>query len=99
MATAMVKKSTVWKGSTAMAMSIEADGGLDGNGNDKQLSDRRGFNNISEKTAGLQGALEAFWYLPCPHICRTTSLISAQSFGVYFQSKFPKLCAHSRLVV
>jgi hypothetical protein len=50
------------------------------------MSDRRGSNDICAKTARLNGALEAFWYLPCPHICRTASLHCAQSFGVYFQS-------------
>ncbi len=29
----MVKKLTVWKGSTAMVTAMEADGGLDGDGN------------------------------------------------------------------
>ncbi len=33
MATVTAKKSTVWKGSTSMAMAIEADGGLGGDGN------------------------------------------------------------------
>jgi hypothetical protein len=33
MATATAKKSTVWKRLTAMAMAMEADGGLDGDGN------------------------------------------------------------------
>ena len=34
----------------------------------------------------LNGALEAFWYLPCPHICKTASLFCAQCFRIYFQS-------------
>ena len=33
MATATAKKSTVWKGLIAMAMAMEAGGGLDGDGN------------------------------------------------------------------
>ena len=33
MATMWAKKLRVWKGSTAMAMAMEADGGLIGNGN------------------------------------------------------------------
>ena len=32
-ATATVKKSTLWKGLAAMAMAMEADGGLDSDGN------------------------------------------------------------------
>ena len=86
-ATLTANNLTIWKGLTAMATAMEADRGLDdyGNGINNSVIGG-GLMTFEPKLPDSMEHLEAFWYLPCPHICRTASLFHAQSFGVYFQS-------------